>query len=77
MAAGGMAREKDQAGARGLPVGMIAFYGPDNRRATKVAVGIVPAPQSEERDAPMVWRNRRRANGRHDPRRDRYVLARA
>jgi hypothetical protein len=28
---------------RGYPVGTIAFYGPDNRRATKVAVGIIPA----------------------------------
>jgi hypothetical protein len=32
---------------RGYPVGTIAFYGPDNRRATKVAVGIIPAPRSE------------------------------
>ena len=28
-------------------MGTVAFYGPDNRRATKVAVGIVPAPRSD------------------------------
>ena len=28
---------------RGDPVGTVAFYGPDDRTATKVAVGIVPA----------------------------------
>lgn len=33
-------RKKPQ---RGYPVGTVAFYGPDDRRATKVAVGIVPA----------------------------------
>lgn len=26
----------------GYPVGTIAFYGPDNRHASKVAVGIAP-----------------------------------
>ena len=31
---------------RGYPVGTLAFDGPDNQQATKVAVGIVPAPQS-------------------------------
>ena len=41
------AREKGQAGYEGYPVGTIAFYGPDNGRATKVTVGIIPAPQSE------------------------------
>ena len=43
MATKEMAREKAKRGMRGYPVGTIAFYGPDNRRATKVAVGIVPA----------------------------------
>ena len=28
-------------GFRGYPVGTVAFYGPDNTRATKAAVGIV------------------------------------
>jgi hypothetical protein len=39
--------KKIKRGMRGYPVGTIAFYGPDNRRATKAAVGIIPAPQSE------------------------------
>jgi hypothetical protein len=39
--------KKAKRGMRGYPVGMIAFYGPDNRRATKVAVAIIPAQQSE------------------------------
>jgi len=39
--------KKTKRGMRGFPVGTIAFYGPDNRRATKVAVGIVLAPRSE------------------------------
>jgi hypothetical protein len=47
MATKEMAREKGQAGYGGYPVGTIAFYGPDNRRAMKVAVGIIPAPRSE------------------------------
>jgi hypothetical protein len=39
--------KKARRGVRGYPVGTIAFYGPDSRLATKVAVGIVPAPESE------------------------------
>jgi hypothetical protein len=39
--------KKAKRGMRGYPVGAIAFYGPDNRRATKVAVSIVTAPKSE------------------------------
>jgi hypothetical protein len=30
-----------QQGFRGYPVATIAYYGPDNRKATKVAVGII------------------------------------
>ena len=29
-------------GFRGYPIATIAYYGPDNKNATKVAVGIVP-----------------------------------
>ena len=32
--------KKAKAGFRGYPVGTIAFYGPDDQRASKVAVGI-------------------------------------
>jgi hypothetical protein len=39
--------KKAKRGMRGYAVGTIAFYGPDNRRATKVAVGMIPAPRSE------------------------------
>ena len=34
-------------GFRGYPVGTVAFYGPDDTRATKVAVGVVPAEDAE------------------------------
>ena len=39
--------KKAKRGLRVYPFGAIAFYGPDNRRATKAAVSIVTAPQSE------------------------------
>lgn len=35
------AKKRDK-GFRGFPVATIAFYGPDDKRATKVSVGIVP-----------------------------------
>jgi len=34
-------RKKAQKGFRGYPVATVAFYGPDNTRASKVAVGII------------------------------------
>ncbi len=34
-------------GFRGYPVGTVAFYGPDDRRATKAAVGIIPSEDAE------------------------------
>ena len=55
--------KKAKRGFRGYPVATIAFYGPDDKRATKVAVGIVPEENgkvtalerwfSEEEDARM------------------------
>jgi hypothetical protein len=33
--------KKSQKGFRGFPVATVAYYGPDNRKATKVAVGII------------------------------------
>ena len=33
--------KKAKVGFRGYPAGTIAFYGPDNKRASKIAVGIV------------------------------------
>jgi hypothetical protein len=38
--------KKAKRGFRGYPIGTIAFYGPDERCATKVAVSVVQAPQS-------------------------------
>lgn len=35
--------KKRQKGFRGYPVATLAFYGPDDTRASKVSVGIVPA----------------------------------
>ena len=35
--------KKANRGFRGYPVASVAFYGPDDRRASKVAVGILPA----------------------------------
>ena len=34
-------------GFRGYPVATLAFYGPNDQRASKVAVGIVPAENAE------------------------------
>jgi hypothetical protein len=39
--------KKAKAGFRGYPIGTVAFYGPDNRRATKAAVSVIRGPESE------------------------------
>ncbi len=39
--------KKSNRGFRGFPVATVAFYGPDDRRASKVAVGILPADGAE------------------------------
>jgi hypothetical protein len=39
--------KKAKRGARGYPVGTVVFYGPDNRRATKIAAAVIPAEQAE------------------------------
>src|SRR5918998_2816152 len=39
--------KKAKRGFRGFPVATVAFYGPDDRTATKVAVGIVLAEDQE------------------------------
>lgn len=39
--------KKARRGFRGYPVATVAFYGPDDRRATKAAVGIVAAEGAE------------------------------
>ena len=40
-------RQKSKSGRSGGTIGTIAFYGPDNRHASKVAVGIVPEGADE------------------------------
>lgn len=40
-------RKKARRGFRGYPVATVAFYGPDDTRASKVAVGIVAAEGTE------------------------------
>ena len=34
--------KKRRRGFRGYPLATVAFYGPDNKRASKVSVGIIP-----------------------------------
>ena len=41
---------KAKRGLRGWPVATVALYGPDDRRATKIAVGIVPTEGAEVTD---------------------------
>lgn len=39
--------KKSRKGFRGFPVATVAFYGPDDKKATKVAVGIVKVEGAE------------------------------
>jgi hypothetical protein len=39
--------KRSKRGFRGYPVGTIAFYGPDAQRASKVAVAVIVAPDTE------------------------------
>jgi hypothetical protein len=39
--------KKIKMGFRGYPVGTIAFYGPDDQHASKIAVAVIIAPDSE------------------------------
>jgi hypothetical protein len=39
--------KKAKAGNRGYPIGTVAFYGPDNLRASKAAVGIIARADAE------------------------------
>ena len=40
-------KQKARRGFRGYPIATVAFYGPDDTRASKVAVGIVAAQDAE------------------------------
>jgi hypothetical protein len=52
-------------GFHGYPVATVAFYGPDDQHATKVAVGIVPA-EGAEADPLERWFSEQ-ADARSDP----------
>ena len=39
--------KKRQKGFRGYPVATLAFYGPDDKRASKLSVGIIPSEGAE------------------------------
>jgi hypothetical protein len=58
--------KKAKRGFRGWPMGTIAFYGPDRRHATKVAVGIVRGEGAEAVEM-RDWRSAR-GDIRSDPR---------
>ena len=59
-------RKKADRGFRGYPVATVAFYGPDDQCATKVAVGIV----IDEAGEPNI----RRWVADHDVRKDRDIM---
>ena len=40
-------RKRSQQGMRGYPIGTIAFYGPTDKLATKLAVGVIPQADGE------------------------------
>lgn len=46
--------KKAKNGFKGYPVGTVAFYGPDNKKATKIAAGIVLG-ENEEPFAMKKW----------------------
>jgi hypothetical protein len=65
---------KAKRGLRGWPVATVALYGPDDRRATKIAVGIVPAEGAEVTDL-RRWLLEGRGDIRGDNRVAEEVLA--
>ena len=57
-------------GFRGYPVGTIAFYGPDDKTATKLVVSILPAEDAEP-DPIRKW------HAEQDVRKDAVILSEA
>ncbi len=47
--------KKAKAGFRGYPVATVAFYGPNNKVATKVAVGIMVKEDDQEPHVMKKW----------------------
>ena len=56
--------KKRQKGFRGFPVATVAFYGPDDKRASKVAVSLIP---SEDAEADVIERWFSEMDARSDP----------
>jgi hypothetical protein len=52
-------KKKTRSGFRGYPIATIAFYGPDDTRASKAAVAIVDAEGAE----PIIGCRNRRTTG--------------
>jgi hypothetical protein len=46
--------KKAKKGFRGYPMATIAFYGPDNKRASKAAVAVISTAEAEP-DEPRRW----------------------
>ena len=65
-------RKKAKRGMRGYPVATVAFYGPTADRASKVAVGIVEAPDSEPAALERWFSDT--GDVRHDPAIERAIL---
>lgn len=59
--------KKARKGFRGWPVATVAFYGPDDKTATKLSVGIVPAEGAEASDL-RRWLSQGQTDIRADPR---------
>ena len=51
-----MLRKKAKKGFRGYPLATVAFYGPNDRLATKIAVGIIPS-EGAEPEAMKRWQS--------------------
>jgi hypothetical protein len=64
--------KKGKKGFRGYPIATVAYYGPDDSKATKLSVGIVPGEDAEVSDM-----RRWRSDGPIDIRRDASVAAEA
>ncbi len=64
--------KKAKRGFRGYPVATVAFYGPDDERATKVAVSLVPA---EGAQPTVVERWFSESDARRDPAVAKRILA--
>src|SRR3984957_15064534 len=66
--------KKAKKGFRGWPLATVALYGPDDRLATKLSVGIVPAEDAEATDL-RRWLSEGQADIRADNRVAEEVLA--